>query len=47
VAFVPSALGLREAVVSVSNSDADKDPYTFDIQGTGDNYLVFIPLVFR
>ena len=34
ITFDPSALGDREATVSVAN-DADKDPYTFDILGQG------------
>ncbi len=35
VEFVPSAAGLREAVISIANSDDDENPYTFAIQGTG------------
>ena len=37
VRFDPSAVGLREATVSISNDDADEDPYNFDIQGTGED----------
>ncbi len=35
IEFNPSASGLREATISIGNSDLDEDPYTFDIQGTG------------
>lgn len=35
IRFDPSADGLRTATVSVENSDADENPYTFDIQGRG------------
>ncbi|MEA3288519.1 MAG: choice-of-anchor D domain-containing protein [Candidatus Marinimicrobia bacterium] len=35
VSFDPSASGARNASVSISNNDADENPYTFDIQGTG------------
>lgn len=35
VTFDPSATGLREAAISIANSDADEDPYNFSIQGTG------------
>ncbi|MEP1032824.1 choice-of-anchor D domain-containing protein [Ekhidna sp.] len=36
----PSATGLRSATVSIDSDDADEDPYTFDIQGTGVNAVV-------
>jgi uncharacterized repeat protein (TIGR01451 family) len=35
ITFDPSDIGLREAGVSIANSDSDEDPYTFSIQGTG------------
>jgi hypothetical protein len=35
IEFDPSALGLRNATVSIENNDADESPYTFAIQGTG------------
>jgi hypothetical protein len=35
IIFDPSAVGLREATVSIANNDADENPYTFAIQGTG------------
>jgi hypothetical protein len=35
VQFTPSALGLREATVEIASNDADENPYTFAIQGTG------------
>jgi len=35
VEFNPSSTGLREATISIGNSDQDENPYTFNIQGTG------------
>ena len=35
ITFDPSARGVRSATVSIANSDSDKNPYTFSIQGTG------------
>jgi len=35
VRFNPSALGVRAATISITNDDADENPYTFSIQGTG------------
>jgi len=35
ITFDPSALGLREADVSIVNDDPDENPYNFSIQGTG------------
>ena len=35
VLFDPSEEGLRSATISIANSDPGKDPYNFDIQGTG------------
>ncbi|UBM58001.1 choice-of-anchor D domain-containing protein [Marinilongibacter aquaticus] len=35
ITFDPSAAGLRTAEVSIANNDADENPYTFAIQGTG------------
>lgn len=36
VQFAPSAAGLRSATVSIANNHTDaRNPYTFDIQGTG------------
>ena len=32
--FMPKALGLRQAVVSVANNDSARNPYTFAVQGT-------------
>lgn len=34
IAFNPSAIGLRTAVVNIANDDADENPYTFVIAGT-------------
>jgi alpha-tubulin suppressor-like RCC1 family protein len=35
VTFVPSALGMRMATLTVTNDDANGSPYTFAVQGTG------------
>jgi surface protein len=35
ITFNPSELGNRTATVSIANNDADENPYTFAIQGTG------------
>jgi len=35
VTFDPSAVGNREATISIANNDADEAPYTFAISGTG------------
>jgi len=35
ITFNPSAQGLRETTVSISNDDGDENPYEFSIQGTG------------
>ena len=35
ITFTPTADGVRTATVSIANSDSDENPYTFDIQGTG------------
>ena len=35
VTFDPSGLGLRKAVVSFDTNDADENPFSFSIQGTG------------
>ncbi|MCK4529910.1 MAG: choice-of-anchor D domain-containing protein, partial [Candidatus Marinimicrobia bacterium] len=35
ITFTPLAVGLREATISIANNDADENPYTFAIQGTG------------
>ncbi len=38
VVFDPSAEGLRSASIAIANNDADKDPYTFSIQGLGGDF---------
>ncbi|MCP4442587.1 MAG: choice-of-anchor D domain-containing protein [Aureispira sp.] len=35
VEFNPSAGGLRTATISITNDDADENPYNFDVQGSG------------
>lgn len=37
VTFDPSATGLRTANISIASNDADENPYTFTIHGTGVN----------
>jgi hypothetical protein len=39
ITFDPSAIGLRIATISIANDDADENPYTFAIQGTGTNSM--------
>ncbi|WP_037299797.1 BspA family leucine-rich repeat surface protein [Runella limosa] len=36
IGFTPGAVGLRTATVSIANNDSDENPYTFNIQGTGE-----------
>jgi surface protein len=35
ITFDPSAVGSRTASISITNNDADENPYTFAIKGTG------------
>ncbi|MEE4311148.1 MAG: choice-of-anchor D domain-containing protein [candidate division KSB1 bacterium] len=35
ITFSPTALGTRTAIVSISNSDSDENPYDFKIEGSG------------
>ena len=35
ITFDPSAAGIRAATISIANTDADDNPYTFAIQGLG------------
>ena len=35
ITFKPSAIGLREATVTINSNDPDENPYTFTIQGIG------------
>ena len=35
VKFIPSALGVRTAKISIVNDDSNENPYDFSIQGTG------------
>ena len=35
ITFDPTATGLRQATISITNDDGDESPYTFAIQGTG------------
>jgi hypothetical protein len=46
VTFNPSALGIRQATISIANNDTDENPYNFSIQGTGTVQL-FLPLIKR
>ncbi|WP_442506617.1 choice-of-anchor D domain-containing protein [Novipirellula sp. SH528] len=36
ITFDPSLTGVRNAIVSIANDDADENPYTFAIQGIGE-----------
>jgi len=47
IEFDPSATGLRGATLSIANDDSDEDPYDFSIQGTGEEFEVYLPLVLR
>lgn len=40
ITFDPSATGVRTATISIANDDADENPYTFAIQGTGTNAIL-------
>ena len=35
ISFDPSAIGVRDALISIVNDDADENPYNFNIRGTG------------
>lgn len=35
VTFTPAGLGTRQATLSIQNDDADENPYTFTVQGSG------------
>ncbi len=35
ITFQPTGIGLRTATVTIASNDADENPYTFAIQGTG------------
>jgi hypothetical protein len=35
VRFDPSAAGIRTATISIANDDANENPYTYTVQGTG------------
>ncbi len=37
VTFDPSALGTRDATITIANNDSDENPFDFSIQGTGAN----------
>lgn len=39
ISFDPSALGLRPATISIANDDEARNPYVFDIQGTGSDLV--------
>ena len=44
IRFAPSAAGLRQATISIANTDADENPYNFSIQGTGTT-SIYLPIV--
>ncbi|MEJ2627816.1 MAG: choice-of-anchor D domain-containing protein, partial [bacterium] len=35
IRFTPSGTGIRQASISIANTDINENPYNFDIQGTG------------
>ncbi len=37
IAFAPGSTGLKSALVTLANNDSDENPFTFQIQGQGDN----------
>ncbi|WP_338763754.1 BspA family leucine-rich repeat surface protein [Bernardetia sp. ABR2-2B] len=45
VTFDPTAIGNRTAIINIANDDADENPYTFTISGTGqaDNVAPVVP----
>ncbi|WOD42644.1 choice-of-anchor D domain-containing protein [Hwangdonia lutea] len=45
ITFNPTVSGLRTATVSIANDDADENPYTFNIQGTGTTTLQEIDIM--
>ncbi len=47
VAFTPTSMGLRRAVISIRSDDSDETPYTFAIQGLGvaPTFRMFLPLI--
>ena len=38
VAFDPTAVGVRTAIVSIANDEGEENPYTFAIEGTGTGF---------
>ena len=38
IRFNPADTGVRSALLSIANSDADENPYEFNIQGTGSSF---------
>ncbi|MDR6966765.1 autotransporter-associated beta strand protein [Flavobacterium arsenatis] len=39
IKFTPSGPGIRTATVTIENNDPDENPYTFNIQGQGIDYI--------
>jgi hypothetical protein len=37
ITFAPGSTGLKSAIVSLASNDGDENPYTFQIQGQGEN----------
>jgi len=42
VTFDPSAVGTHPATVSIANDDADENPFTFEVRGTGTELLLTV-----
>ncbi|QDO93386.1 choice-of-anchor D domain-containing protein [Formosa sediminum] len=36
ITFTPNGVGTRTATITIINNDADENPYTFEVQGTGE-----------
>ena len=47
VRFDPTGTGIYTATVAIGNDDPDEDPYTFVIQGTGAETILYFPLIVR
>lgn len=47
IRFTPSRSGLRSGVITIENNDSNEAPYSFSVQGTGDNFswTLFLPAI--
>src|SRR5690606_28512784 len=37
ITFSPTTSGVRNAIININSNDPDENPYTFMVQGTGEN----------